>query len=125
MTPCGFIAPAWLLSAEGEEAARELGFAYTTRLKTVKALQTGRAHRSQSLCWSGRSGWRGALSVAWNDALYGALRGNALLRVSIHQPDISHAGIWRQIRELARRGIEDRAPLTYHGFVTGSAVFCE
>ncbi len=52
--PAGFIAPAWLLSAAGEEAARDLGFAYTTRLKSVSRLPARRIHYSQSLCWSVR-----------------------------------------------------------------------
>jgi predicted deacetylase len=51
--PTGFIAPAWLLSLAGEEAARDLGFAYTTGLKSVSDLVTGRVYHSQALCWSG------------------------------------------------------------------------
>ncbi|MGA3170271.1 MAG: polysaccharide deacetylase family protein [Chthoniobacteraceae bacterium] len=114
--PEGFIAPAWLLSAEGEKAARELGFAYTTRLKSVLELGCGRAWESQSLCWSVRSGWRRAASMGWNRFLFGQLRGSALLRISIHPPDGGHAEIWRQIGKLAKKALEDREAVTYGEF---------
>jgi predicted deacetylase len=116
--PTGFIAPAWLLSAGGEAAAREIGFDYTTRLKTVSDLASRRAHASQSLCWSVRNGWRRAASLGWNPLLFKTLRDNALLRLSIHPPDFAHAEIWRQIRLLAARALADREPIAYRDFVT-------
>ena len=120
IVPSGFIAPAWLLSAEAESAARELGFAYTTRLKSVVFLQASRVVESQSLCWSVRSAWRRAASLVWNPLLIlRRLQANPLLRISIHPPDITHATIWRQIRCLTTRAIKDRTPLTYLDFVTG------
>jgi predicted deacetylase len=123
VAPEGFIAPAWLLSAEGEAAAREAGFAYTTRLKTVTALQSAHVLTSQSLCWSVRSSWRRTLSLAWNDFLFARLRGNQLLRVSIHPPDISYPTTWQQILRLVTSGANDRTPLTYREFVAQSPVF--
>ncbi len=62
LRPTGFIAPAWLLSADAEEAVRKAGFTYTTRLQNFKDLRTGREDASQSLVWSVRSGWRRAVS---------------------------------------------------------------
>jgi predicted deacetylase len=117
VTPAGFVAPAWLLSAEGEAAARELSFAYTTRLKSVTDLATGRIRYSQSLCWSVRGRWRRVVSLAWNHVLFEALRPNPLLRLSIHPPDLAHPAIWRQIQLLAGRALEDREPITYREFV--------
>jgi predicted deacetylase len=114
--PEGFIAPAWLLSAEGEAAARDLGFAYTTRLKSAVDLRSGRAWESQSLCWSVRSGWRRASSRAWNPFLFGQLRRNPLLRLSIHPPDRGHAEIWGQIGRLTRKAMEDREVVVYREF---------
>ena len=117
IAPEGFIAPAWLLSPEGEAAARDLGFAYTNRLKSVSDLATGHLHYSQSLCWSVRAGWRRAVSLAWNRSLFQALRSNSLLRISIHPPDIAHPAIWRQIQLLAARALEDRESIAYRDFV--------
>jgi len=118
--PAGFIAPAWLLSAGGEEAARDLGFAYTTRLKSLSDLSTRRLHHSQSLCWSVRAPWRRAVSLAWNRILFHALRPNPLLRISIHPPDIAHPAIWRQILFLTTLALEDREVITYQEFIACS-----
>ena len=116
--PAGFIAPAWLLSAEAEAALRELGCGYTTRLGSVVDLQTSRVFKSQSLVWSVRSAWRRQVSRAWNGMLFRALAANPLLRISIHPVDLRHAPIWRQIRGLVTRALADREPLTYHAWLT-------
>jgi predicted deacetylase len=109
----GFIAPAWLLSTEAENALRDLRCEYTTRLASVLDFRTSRTHASQSLVWSVRSGWRRQMSLAWNALLYRRLRENPLLRISIHPVDLRHAKIWQQIRELITRALADREPLTY------------
>jgi predicted deacetylase len=119
--PAGFIAPAWLLSRPGEQAAREIGFAYTARLKSVLDLASRRAVPSQSLCWSVRSEWRRIISRRWNALLFQRLRFNPLLRISIHPPDLLYFEIWRQIQKLAARAVETRAVTTYGGFVAAAA----
>jgi len=121
--PRGFIAPAWLLGSEAEAALRELGVEYTTRLGTVADLRSGRSWESQSLVWSVRAAWRRGVSLAWNAALFRALRGNPLMRISIHPVDIEHATIWRQIRRLVRLALEDREALTYHAWLRQRAAF--
>lgn len=113
VTTAGFIAPAWLLSAEAENALRDLHCEYTTRLASVLDLRTGRATASQSQVWSVRSGWRRQMSLAWNALLFRRLRKNPLLRISIHPVDLRHAKIWQQIRELITRALAEREPLTY------------
>jgi predicted deacetylase len=117
VTPAGFIAPAWLLSQAGEEAARDAGFAYTTGLKSVLDLGTGRLHRSQTLCWSVRGRWRRRISIGWNGLLSQRLAHNSLLRISIHPPDLVHHRIWYQIQHLASRALEVREAMTYQDFV--------
>ena len=117
VAPSGFIAPAWLLSAEGEAAARELGFAFTTRLKSISDLPCRRVHQTQSLCWSVRSAWRRVVSLRWNRFLFQTLRPNPLLRLSIHPPDLSYPAIWRQIQHLATRALQDREPIGYRDFI--------
>ena len=116
--PTGFIAPAWLLSAEAAAALRELGCEYTTRLGSVVDLENGRVFHSQSLVWSVRSAWRRQASRAWNALLFRRLAAHPLLRISIHPVDLRHAQIWRQIRLLITRALAEREPLTYHAWLT-------
>ncbi len=114
LDPAGFIAPAWLLSAEAEAALRELGIEYTTRLTTVTALSENTPPvASQSLVWSVRSRWRRVVSLGWNALLFRFLAPNPLMRISIHPVDIRHAFVWRQIRRLTSRALRHRLPLTY------------
>ena len=121
--PAGFIAPAWLLSAEAEAALRELGCEYTTRLGSVVDLPNGRVFKSQSLVWSVRSAWRRQVGRAWNALLFRRLAANPLLRISIHPVDLQHPQIWRQIRGLITRALADREPLTYHAWLTRQRAF--
>lgn len=113
LKPRGFIAPAWLLSAEGERAAADAEMEYTTRLTNVRDLRRGEAFRARSLVYSVRSGWRRACSLGWNAALARALTSAPLLRLSIHPPDLEHAAIWRQVERLARSISERRIAMTY------------
>lgn len=113
LNPSGFIAPAWLLSAEAERALRRLGIEYTTRLGSVIDLRTGATHASQSMVYSSRSAWRRAMSLAWNAWLFRRLRSNPLLRVGIHPPDFHHKKIWRQICLCIGEALKDRTAMTY------------
>ena len=118
ISPAGFIAPAWLLGRDAEEALREASCEYTTRLGTVLDLRTGRSFPSQSLVWSVRRAWRRQMSLAWNGLLFRRLVTNPLLRISIHPVDLQHPKIWQQIRELITRALADREPLTYLAWLT-------
>jgi hypothetical protein len=115
--PDGFIAPAWLLSQEAETVLRELGFQYTTRLRSVIDLQNDRQYTSQSLVWSVRSSWRCVTSMIWNSILFKVTRNNPLLRISIHPADLSHPRIWRQIRRTIMRALENRYAFTYERWI--------
>lgn len=114
---CGFIAPAWLLGAEAEEAVRTAGFEYTTRLGTFKDLRTGRETASQSLVWSVRAGWRRVLSLGWNGWLHRRLANASLMRVGLHPPDWDHPAIRKQILELIRTALAGREAMTYEGWL--------
>jgi uncharacterized protein len=115
--PCGFIAPAWLLSAPAEQALRDLEIAYTTRLRGVWDLRRGQIARSQSLCWSVRAAWRRHVSLAWNAVLFKRLRNAPLLRVAIHPVDLDHPRIWRQITRLVAAAQLHRRVMTYEDWV--------
>ena len=117
LTPRGFIAPAWLLSAEAERAARDAELDYTTRLRTVRDLRSGEDFLARSIVYSVRSAWRRAVSRGWNATLFRLLKSNPLLRISIHPPDYSHPEIWRQIVDLIEATSERRAATTYQDWV--------
>ena len=114
---CGFIAPAWLLGPEAEQAVRRAGFAYTTRIATVCDFPANQTHASRSLVWSVRAGWRRACSRAWNAALARALRTAPLLRVGIHPPDWDHPAIRKQILQIVGRALAGREAMPYAGWV--------
>ena len=117
LKPSGFVAPAWLLSAEAERAARDAEMEYTTGLRTVRDLRSGESFASWSLVYSVRSNWRRATSLAWNAGLARLLKTNPLLRLSVHPPDCSHASVWKQILEFARTMGEIRTPTTYQEWI--------
>ncbi len=113
----GFIAPAWLLGEEAEQAARNLGFAYTTRLGGVLDLRSGEWTRSQSLVYSPRSAWRRSVSLAWNAFLAARLRKNPLARLGLHPPDWNYDTIKTQSLRLAREAAADRKVIRYRDWV--------
>ncbi|MGI9086175.1 MAG: DUF2334 domain-containing protein [Chthoniobacterales bacterium] len=117
LKPRGFIAPAWLLSAEGERAAAAAEMEYTTRLTSVRDLRTEKSFPSRSLVYSVRNSWRRGASLAWNAALARVLTKSPLLRVGLHPPDLEHAEIWQQITRLIDRLVETRAPTTYRDWI--------
>jgi predicted deacetylase len=117
LSPRGFVAPAWLLSREGERAARDAELEYTTRLRTVRDLRSGEEFSARSMVYSIRTSWRRAVSCAWNAGLLHFLENNPLLRLSIHPPDYAHPAIWRQILRLIDKIDETRTATTYRDWV--------
>jgi predicted deacetylase len=114
----GFIAPAWLLGAEAEQAVRETGFQYTTRIASVSDFVTGAVHRSRSQVWSVRAGWRRTCSLAWNALLFQQTLDTPLSRIGIHPPDWDHPAIRRQILKIAGMALAGREAMTYEGWLT-------
>src|ERR1051326_6085027 len=98
----GFVAASWLLSSEAEQAARDAGMEYTTRLGSIRDLRSGETYRARSLVYSVRNRWRAASSLAWNGALARLLKSSPILRLSVHPPDYAHPSVWRQISALVR-----------------------
>ena len=109
----GFIAPAWLLGAEAEAAVKQESFEYTTRIATVSDFTNGKVHAARSLVWSVRARWRRICSLAWNHALFLALRNAPLLRIGIHPPDWGYPAIRSQILHLAGTALARRQAMTY------------
>jgi len=116
--PTGFVAPAWLLSDEAEAALREAGYLYTTRIKEVKRLTDDIKWDSQSLVYSTRKQWRRWGSLWWNAFLFERVRMLPLVRIGIHPDDIQFPGIWSQLRNCCKRGLESHACRTYEEWVS-------
>ena len=116
----GFIAPAWLLGAEAEQAVRGLGFEYTTRIATVSDFTNATVHKARSLVWSVRAAWRRSCSLAWNGLVAAALRDAPLLRVGIHPPDWQHAAIREQILRLTSKALAGRRAMTYQQWLAST-----
>jgi predicted deacetylase len=117
LSPLGFVAPAWLLNAEGVRAAQDAGMQYTTRIDSVLDLVTGERRPTRSLVYSVRSRWRRAVSLWWNAALAGSLEMRELARLSIHPPDFSEPKIRRQILQLIERFVRTRNATTYRDWI--------
>ena len=117
LRPRGFIAPAWLLNAQGERAVRDAELEYTTRLQTVRDLRSAQNFSARSLVYSTEAAWRRSTSLFWNATLARALRMSPLLRVSIHPPDRQYPRIWRQIRDLINEAARMRTPTTYRDWI--------
>lgn len=117
VTPRGFIAPAWLLGREAEQAVQEAEFQYTTRIATVSDFVTGSVYRSRSQVWSVRAGWRRICSLGWNALLFQQTLETPLTRMGIHPPDWDHPQIRRQILHLLGKALAARRPMTYEQWV--------
>jgi uncharacterized protein len=117
LTPRGFIAPAWLLSAEGERAARDAGLEYTTRLRTVLDLRSGDAFLAQSLVYSVQNDWRRTTSLIWNSGVFQVAKNRPLMRVSVHPEDYSFPVIWSQIERFINEMIPLRVATTYRDWI--------
>jgi hypothetical protein len=115
--PRGFIAPAWLLNAEGERAAKDAGMDYTTRLGSVRDLKNGRNVHARSLVYSVRNQWRRTASLAWNSAFFFAAKQHPLVRLGLHPPDYTHREIWNQILRLIDELLARRSVATYAAWI--------
>jgi len=118
LKPRGFIAPAWLLGSEAEQAVRDAELEYTTRLRTVCDLRSQSVFPARTLVYSVHNSWRRALSRSWNAGLFHLMRSKPLLRISIHPPDYSHPVIWKQILGFISATKSARTATTYLDWIT-------
>lgn len=117
LKPRGFIAPAWLLGMEAEQAVRDAQLEYTTRLRTVCDLRSASTFAARTLVYSVRNSWRRTVSRNWNAALFRLMKTKPLLRISIHPPDYSQPAIWRQILGFIAATKEARTATTYQDWI--------
>ena len=117
LTPRGFIAPAWLLSQDGERAVRDAGLEYTTRLWTVRDVRSGETFPARSLVYSVQNHWRRTISLVWNSGLFQLTKNRPLMRLSIHPPDHSFPAVWSQIERFISEMIPMKVPTTYRDWI--------
>jgi len=117
LKPRGFVAPAWLLNEDVERAARDAQMEYTTRLRTVCDLRSGKVFPARTLVYSVRNNWRRGVSRARNATLFRLLKVSSLLRISIHPSDHSHPAIWKQIIHLIQGSVGSRTATTYQEWI--------
>jgi predicted deacetylase len=117
LKPHGFIAPAWLLGDEAERALCDAHLEYTTRLRGVCDLRSGKMFPAPTLVYSVHKKWRRALSRSWNAALFRLLETKPLLRISIHPPDYSHPAVWKQILGFIAATRSVRTATTYQDWI--------
>jgi predicted deacetylase len=117
LKPHGFIAPAWLLSAAGEQAACDAGLEYTTRLRTIIDLRSGEAFPARSLVYSVSTKWRRTVSLIWNLGLFQLAKQKRLVRLSIHPADHSFPAIWGQIERFISEMTPLKLPTTYRDWI--------
>ncbi len=117
LNPRGFIAPAWLLGDEAEQAVRDAELEYTTRLRTVCDLRSESVFPARTLVYSVHNTWRRALSRSWNATLFHLMRTNPLLRISIHPPDYFQPIIWKQILGFIAATKGTRTAMTYQDWI--------
>jgi predicted deacetylase len=122
LTPRGFIAPAWLLSRDGERAVRDAELEYTTRSPTVRDLRTQTNFAARSVVYSVENSWRRGVSLAWNGALFQLMKKRPLFRVSIHPVDFLYPRIRGQILDSLDRMREMRTSTTYRDWIAEQRV---
>lgn len=125
-SPLGFIAPAWLLSAQAEKAVQEDGFLYTTRLGGMTVFSSDgskKEYSSQSMVYSPRSALRRFISLLWNELLFNAAKKWSLLRIGLHPPDWKYQGIRKHALFSIRRAVSNRSVMTYREWVLKQGAF--
>lgn len=112
----GFVAPAWLLSADADRAVRQAGFDYSCRLDHIESLPDGRRLHARSLVFSTRSAWRRVASRAWVRSVAWQQRrtGAPLMRFELHPGDLRHDAVRRCWVGLLRQALVERQPLLLH-----------
>jgi uncharacterized protein len=113
----GFIAPAWLMNEQVLKLLGKLGFEYTTTLKKIIDLKSGRVSNAWAQVYSSRAAWRRWMSILWNELLWRRNKGAEVVRLSVHPPEIRYPMLWNHLESLIRRASEGRKTLTYIDFV--------
>jgi len=108
ISPVGFTAPAWLMSAASLAALTASGLPYAATRDALIDLKRHTEVPAPSLVYSTRSRWRRAVSQRWNAHRATALADAPRLRIALHPSDARYAAVLRDWRRLLERIANDR-----------------
>jgi predicted deacetylase len=111
--PEGFVAPAWLMSSDAEEAARRLGLLYAVRFGRLALLQQGATFRAPVLVCSVRSAWRRTVSRWWIRFFGRQVRRARVLRIAAHPDDLKYPAVENALYRIVACHRREREALTY------------
>jgi uncharacterized protein len=98
----GFIAPAWLINADGLRAARDCGLEYTNSYLQFVDLAQGSSHFAPSLVF-GPGNLNEDLGIGIQRRLVALLSLSPVARVVLHPPCIDHPRRFEQILSMIQR----------------------
>ena len=108
----GFVAPAWLLSAQAWQALDGTPFSYTTTYSSFHLLRPARKLLAPALVYASRNCAGRALSPPLA-ALMGRMAVRApLVRVALHPRDADHPALLRHAQRLIERQLATRVAMT-------------
>jgi hypothetical protein len=108
ISPVGFSAPAWLMSAASLGALTASGLPYAATRDALIDLRRLTEVPAPSLVYSTRSRWRRAMSHRWNAHRATALADEPRLRIALHPSDARYAAVLRDWRRLLARVASNR-----------------
>ena len=108
----GFIAPAWLINADGLRAARDRGFQYTNSYAAVTDLANDRRYVVPSLVF-GPGNLNEDLGITLQELATHGLALCANVRVVLHPPNVDHQPRLSRILGMIERLHRDREATTY------------
>lgn len=111
-TAQGFVPPAWLLSDAARNEVMASGFRYSSDHGHLIRLPQWQRVPAPSLVWSARSGWRRAMSRAWNAQQRHRHADAGLLRLGLHPVDMQHPSILRWWLDTVQTLLSSRTALT-------------
>lgn len=116
----GFVPPAWLMSSGTRAALAQVAhrFDYVTIRSGVFHLPHWRFERTANLWYSPCTPLRRALSACVIRRELWRARTTPLLRLSLHPQDARVPGVLRRWRRLIEDALEQRVPVTKHGWVS-------
>jgi YD repeat-containing protein len=108
----GFVAPAWLINAEGLRAARDCGLEYTNSYLRLIDLARSTSRFAPSLVF-GPGNLNEDFGIGVQRSLSGLLSRSPIVRVVLHPPCIDHPKRFERILGMIRTQLEDHRAVTY------------
>ena len=108
----GFVAPAWLFTHAGADAARDCGLQYTNSYLTFSDLANGATRFAPSLVF-GPGPLNEDAIISIQEHLFPAAALSPVLRVALHPPCIDHATRWERIVAIIERHLRYREAISY------------